>query len=213
MNSGFWNEMKTRIPLSLGAVLALLVVTGCGSLKVTPTYTATKKGPLSTVAPQTVSLRVNDERPAEERVEVGRLYNAFGGVARKIESIPAVTNVIRDTLKSELENNGHRVVDSSQPADVKIDVDLKRFFYECKPKMWDVEVVVTTVTQLNITKGGKNAPPVAVNATHRKSRQLVGNGSHVKIINDGLAEYARSASMDPNLQEAFSDTAKAAVVK
>ena len=121
--------------------------------------------------------------------------------------------MIRDTLKSEFEHNGHRVVDATQNADFQIDVDLKRFFYECKPKMWDIEVVVTTVTQLHVSKGGKIAPPVAINATHRKSRQLIGNGSHVKIINDGLAEYARAASLDPNLQEAFSGTVEAAGIK
>src|SRR5688572_13029155 len=141
MNCGSVNKrMKTQIRLCFGALLALFLVTGCGSLKVTPSYSATKKGPLSTVPSKTISLRVNDQRPQEERVEVGRLYNNFGGVARKIESVPAVTNVIRDTLKSEFEHNGHRVVDATQNADFQIDVDLKRFFYECKPKMWDIEV-------------------------------------------------------------------------
>jgi len=202
--------MKANWNLVGCAAALLMLATGCGSMKVSPAYTTAKKGPLSEIPPAKVALAVSDERPAAELKEIGRLYNAFGGVALKFESIPAVTNVIRDTLKAELEANGHRIVEAAEAPDVKMNVAVQRFFYECKPKMWDVEVVVTTIGKMDISRGGKNAPPVTVSATHQKSRQLVGRGSHVKIMNDGLAEFARATSFDPNVQEALRGEVKAA---
>ncbi len=202
--------MKTKLVL-LAALVGLLS-TGCGNLKVTPKSVANGKGPLSSLPPTTVCLNVTDERPAEDRAIIGQLYSAFGGVVLKIESIPPVTDVIQETLATELQTNGHHLVTGTATPAVQMDVALKRFFYECKPHMWDVEVVVNTVAELRIARDGKNTPPIAISATHRKSRQIVGRGGHVKIINDGLAEFARVISFDPRVQEAMTEKAAAKTV-
>lgn len=191
--------MKTN---SLAFILALaFLTTGCGALKVSPAYTATQKGPLSEVPASRVNLQLSDERASAERVEVGRLYNAFGGVARTFESTEPVPDVVRNAIKSELEMNGHKVVAPSENPDVQLNVSVKRFFYECKPKMWDVEVVMTAITDVQVVRGGKNSPPITISGTHRDSRQMVTPGAHVKIINKGLAEFARNVALDPALSE------------
>src|SRR4051812_15032232 len=65
------------------------------------------------------------------------------------------------------------------------------------------EVVVTAIGQVEIMRAGQNSPPFTISATHQKSRQIVGRGGHVKIINDGLAEFAHAASFEPKMREAL----------
>jgi len=198
--------MKKHIAL-LFPMLAALVV-GCSSVKVSPKYSATQKGPLSTLSPMTVALRVDDQRPVAERTNVGAVYNNFGGVALKVESTEDAAAVVRDALCSEFEFNGHRVVPAPQAdANAEVDVALNRLFYECKPHFWDVEVLVTISTDVKVKRLPEVAPPTqtAVNSTFRKSRQFVGRGSHLKIINRGLAEFIRAFSLDPKIQQTLGE--------
>jgi uncharacterized lipoprotein YajG len=191
--------------LTAVGIAAALLTTGCSTIKVGPGYTTTTKGPLADLPSVTVGLKVTDQRPDAERQVVGHLYNNFGGLAVTFIATNPIPQVIFDAIQSDFEVNGHHVVPAGQPAQANMEVTLKRFFYECKPHMWDVEVVTSVQTDVKVERppGGATPSQFELSSTFRKSRQIVGRGSHEKLINQGLEEYLRILGLDPGLREAF----------
>jgi uncharacterized lipoprotein YajG len=192
--------MNTRIILALTGIFLLV---GCASPngRVNPTYTPDKKSALSTLKPLTVLLQLEDQRPPEERAQVGKRGKG------KILSSKDAPLVLRDALKAEFEQNGHRVVGAPpDTADASVKVQLKRFFSDFKLHLMNGEVIATIVTDVTV-----NRPPqkcivdaLPLNTTFHKAFAFAGKDSvYEAAINEALAEYVRSFSIDLKITEAL----------
>src|SRR6266498_276081 len=109
--------MKTNCLLKLlFTCVTGLLVSGCGTNHIKLAYTAQPgtKGPLSTIKPISLALQVNDGRDLAERDRQADLKNGYGMTIGSAVSEKDITQVLFDALKSEFENNGHKIVSTGE---------------------------------------------------------------------------------------------------
>ena len=191
-----------------------IALTGCAMRTdhVNPVYTpeSGKKSPLSTINPLTISLQVEDQRPADEQDRVGDKKNPFGFVLAKVVSDKDPTAILYDALKAELENNAHRIVKSEEgKADALIKIALKRYWSGYTVHFFDVEMRGTLDTDIAILNGIHQNQFVSkpFNSTYRESRQIALDEAFESALKGALLEFVRSFSRDPNFLDALRSVA------
>lgn len=192
------------------ALFSVVILSGCalttGHVDLAYLSDTAKKSPLVTLNAMEVALQIEDQREASDREWVGNKRNGFGMVTAKVRSNKEVTIIVRDALKNELENNGHRVADTQQaPSDVIIRVHLKKYWSDVRIHFWSVEVIGTinanvTIRNLRDDSALSSKP---INSSFRKGFQIVTNNSYESVLNGALAEFIRSFSRDPDILKAL----------
>ncbi len=195
-------------------LLCAIVLSGCvlTDAHVNPGYTvqAGKKSPLSAIAPLTVAITVDDQRPQYEQDRVGNKKNNFGNITAKVISDTPPTSILYDALKAEFEASNHKVLKMEDgQADSVVKIGLKRYWSDFAMHWFDIEMMATLETDLAIFKGTGQEPLVAkpFNSNFRESRQIVLDGAFEDVLRGTLLEYVRSFSRDPHVLDALKSAA------
>jgi hypothetical protein len=204
--------MPGNAKLSPTVFLFLSVLCGCAStldLGYRPEQNA--KTPLSTIAPVTIRLQVDDNRAVEDRNLLGSKTKGSSIFSAPILSKTEPPLVLYDALKAELMNNGHTVIDPpGASSDVVFIVALERYWIDMIPHFWDVEVIGILNTELQF-RDPKNDSILLTrphNGTQRESRMIITEGTLQSVLDRTLVEYIRSFSRDPNILEALKKAGK-----
>lgn len=197
----------------LFCLTTMLCLTGCAwtpaRLNLAYSPVPGKKSPLSTVKPMSIALEVQDQRDPTERDRVGDKKNGWGMVTAKALAKKELTAVIYDALKTEFENNGHKVVDSKteHPA-VNITILLKKYWSDFNIHFWDVEMVGTVNSEVGISNPRNNSVifSKSINGTFRESRQIALDSAFESVLNGALAEFVRNFSYDMGIISALQES-------
>jgi uncharacterized lipoprotein YajG len=188
----------------------LVLLSGCAftTAHVNLSYSPDSKSPLMTIETKRVALQVEDHRPPEEKDKIGNKKNGFGMVTASVQSNKEVTAVLYDSLKNELENNGHKIVNSKDDSyDIFINVLLNKYWCDAKPHFFDVEMIGIVSAQISI-QDPRNAEVVlskSITGTSRESRQIATDGNYESVLNGALAEFVRHFSRDNDILKAIRD--------
>ncbi len=195
-------------------LLCAIVLSGCALMDahVNPGYTveAGKKSPLSTIAPLTIAIKVDDQRPEYEQDRVGNKRNSLGGITAKVITDTPPPSILHDALKAEFEANNHKVtkVEDGQ-VDSVVKIGIKRYWSDFALHWFDVEVMGTLETDLAIFKGTSQEPLVAkpFNGNFRESRQIALDSAFENVLRGALLEYVKSFARDPQVLDALKSVA------
>lgn len=203
--------MRTKFWRSAGLfVLTLVLLSGCAltTAHVDLSYSPDSKSPLMTIETKRVALQVEDHRLAEEKDKVGNKKNNFGMVTASVQSNQEVTVVLYDSLKNELENNGHKVVNTKEDAhDVFVMVLLNKYWSDPKIRFFDIEMIGTVSAQVSI-QDPRNEEVVlckSITGTSRGSWQILLDSAYESVLNGALAEFVRHFSRDTEIIKAIRD--------
>lgn len=200
--------MNYTVKKLLGILLfSVIVLSGCAltTAKLDLGYLPTSESPLATIKPMNFALEIKDQRNPDERDRVGDKKNSYGMVTAKVLSNKDVTTVLYEALENELKNNGHKVIDTKETSDAVINLDLKRYWSECRIHFWDVEMIGTVNSHITILNPRNESILFSkpMNSTFRESRQIASGGAFKRVLDNALAEFIRSFSRDPSLLKAL----------
>jgi uncharacterized lipoprotein YajG len=201
---------------SLVTVAGGCLMTGCAlsNAHVKLAYNAdpATRSPLSELKPMTIALQMEDQREASERDRVGDRINGFGQVTAKVLADQDATVVVQNALQAELEKAGHKIVaaDGTEGTNVEatLTVVLKKYWCESKMHFWDVEMVGTINTEVNVVNPADPSAPFKkpISSTYRESRQVVVDGAFQSVLNRALAEFIHDFSLDPAIVRALRES-------
>jgi hypothetical protein len=191
-------------------ILCGIVLSGCAltDAHVNPSYAveAGKKSPLSTIAPLTVAIKVDEQRPYYEQDRVGNKKNNLGSITAKVISDTPPPSILYDALKAEFEASNHKVLKMEDgQADSIVKIGLKRYWSDFAVHWFDIEMMGTLETDLAIFKDTGQEPLLTkpFNSNFRESRQMVLDGAFENVLRGALLEYVRSFARDPNVLDAL----------
>ena len=191
-------------------ILCAIVLSGCAltDAHVNPGYAveAERKSPLSTIAPLTIAIKVDDQRPEYEQDRVGNKRNSLGGITAKVITDTPPPSILFDALKAEFEAGNHKVLKMEDgQVDSVVKISLKRYWSDFAIHWFDVEVMGTLETDLAIFKDTGQEPLLTkpFNSNFRESRQIVLDGAFENVLRGALLEYVRSFARDPNVLDAL----------
>ncbi len=221
-------KLKRVIGFIILCVLYLLLCAGCasnGEMKVALKYTPSGKGLLSALKPSVVSLRVVDQRPEDQRNNIGVQRNtSFGTENAVVISKTPEVQVVHKALKAELERSGHRVLNPGQGhGEITVNVRLTQFLVDSKAVDVDIELVGSIRADVVAFANIGNVPQVSftVEGSYRDFMQMglprpaaffgfLGTlfsatpKSHIKkVLNGTLAEFVRHFCQEPKLRKVF----------
>jgi hypothetical protein len=177
---------------------------------------AGKKGPLSTIAPLTIAITVDDQRPYYEQDRVGNKRDGLGSISAKVVSDRPPPSILYDALKAEFEASNHKVLKMEDgQVDSVVKISLKRYWSDFAMHWFDVEVMGTLETDLAIFKSTSQEPLVAkpFNGNFRESRQIALDSAFENVLRGALLEYVRSFARDPNVLDALKAAAAEKIKK
>lgn len=200
--------MNYTVKKLLGILLfSVIVLSGCAltTAKLDLGYLPTSESSLATIKPMNFALEIKDQRNPDERDRVGDKKNSYGMVTAKVLSNKDVTTVLYEALENELKNNGHKVIDTKETSDAVINLDLKRYWSECRIHFWDVEMIGTVNSHITILNPRNESVLFSkpMNSTFRESRQIALDGAFKRVLDNALAEFIRGFSRDPGLLKAL----------
>ena len=197
----------------LFGLVAVLLGAGSGCALNSPTFDLAytpepgKKSPLSTLAPMSVAVQVEDQRDVGERDRLADKKNNLGTVTARVFCKREPAQVLQEALAREFANNGHRVVDDTSGADAVVQVRLKKYWSDAIIHFWDVEMIATLNTDVSILdrKKGSKPPTCPLNSVFRDSAQIATDDCHEKVLNGVLAESVRCFARDPAILKALQE--------
>lgn len=195
-------------------LLCAIVLSGCAVMDahVNPGYAveAGKKSPLSTIAPLTIAITVDDQRPYYEQDRVGNKRDGLGSISAKVISDTPPPAILYNALKAEFEAGNHTVLKMEDgQVDSVVKISLKRYWSDFAIHWFDVEVMGTLETDLAIFKGTGQEPLVAkpFSGNFRESRQIALDSAFENVLRGALLEYVRSFARDPHVLDALKSAA------
>jgi uncharacterized lipoprotein YajG len=207
-----------RQMVKVGSCVLLLVglTVGCATpppLNLSDTPVAARKSPLSTLQPLTVALRVEDQRPPNERPHLASIFVPYKGL-RPIVSSAEISSVISDALTQEFLHNGHTVLDyTTDHADVLVDVTVQRYWSQPKGNFASIDmrgflnVSITFISPGDKVILGHSEINTAFQETLDK---LSVEGEDFLIpLKGALADFIRNFSRDSKVLEALRRVQKA----
>jgi uncharacterized lipoprotein YajG len=201
-------------------LVAALALAGCATnrsvLKVA-SPTAVQPSAASATLRAVVVRSVKDERVFEENPSVASTPSlGFGGAASATEAVKAravarkrggfgkamgdvlldegqtVAGVVRDNLVNSLQAAGYRVVNSAEPADnaITIDVAVKKYWAYFRPGFW--QIALDADIETDITVAGA-AAPLVIAAHVEDRRQAATERAWLQVLEEALAAYRKEA--------------------
>lgn len=200
--------MNYTVKKLLGILLfSVIALSGCAftTAKLDLGYLPTSESPLATIKPMNFALEIKDQRNIDERDRVGDKKNSYGMVTAKVLSNKDVTTILYEALENELKNNGHKVIDTKETSDAVINLDLKRYWSDCRIHFWDLEMIGTVSSHITILNPRNESVLFSktMNSTFRESRQLALDEAFKRVLDNALAEFIRGFSRDPGLLKAL----------
>jgi hypothetical protein len=107
--------------------------------------------PVVTLGPLKIDLKVIDQRSASERDKIGVMKNSYGMEMAPVVSKREITQIIKEMLVTQLNEDGHSVVsEGAEDAQVIIQVEADRFWSDLKMGLIDIKVNGIISTQVAI---------------------------------------------------------------
>lgn len=132
--------MKRLLTILAAAMCLTACATGITNLTLGLSEEAAKPGLLSEVAARSIYLaEVSDSRPEGETDRIGNKRNGYGMVMGAVGTSEPVSELVSETISKTLTANGHSVVGDASAADVKVEADVKRFWFDYKTGLVTVE--------------------------------------------------------------------------
>ena len=223
--------MKLKVNASIFIIVWAFHLSLCGGCASRETeividYAPTEPGLLSKKKPSVVCLQVVDQRPENQRDNIGvRRKTLFGAPhGRVVSKIPEV-QVVHNALKAELERSGHRVLGPGQgSAEITLNVSLTQFLLDSKAaEVVYIEVVGSIRADVVASASTKNISQLSfrVESSYRDYVQMgwaayttaLGLLSDLfirtpkdeieKVVNGTLAEFVRCFCEEPKLRQVF----------
>lgn len=207
--------MKRLLMILASAICLTACATGTTNLTLSLTDEAAKPGLLSDVQPRTLYLAsVTDSRPGEEAGRIGDKRNGYGMVMGAVGTTEPVEKIVTDTLVKTLKANGHTVVTEATEGAVKVEADVKRFWFDYKTGLVTVEFFGDVQVALKVT--GPAPGQAAFEETFKGYfSDKTGGGlskTWTRVMDAALADLSREISLSPGLAEMLEAPAPAAGV-
>jgi hypothetical protein len=144
------------------------------------------------IKPMRVALQIEDHRGADP---IGRA-KLFGFVTDEFKATQEVKVLVYDAVRSELENNGHRVLTVGESnADVIIEARVKKFWFRQK-----IATIVADVSLIDPRDKSLWGGKLIIGTFYGGTLSF---GLAPPLLNGALAELIRNFSRDPDLLDAF----------
>jgi len=203
--------VSTNLKLWGISLVSIISFTSCafstGHVSLSYVADPTKKSPLFTIKPITIVLVVDDQRPAIATDRVGEKITGFGTVGAKVIANTDVSLSLYTALKSEFENNGHRVLQiQDDRSEIVIDVHLKKFWSESKSRNTYIEMTGFLNVDIAIanprTFGMRYSK--AINTTFQeRTHESSTDRNYESVLNGVLTEFIRVFARDQMILEAL----------
>ena len=151
------------------------------------------------------AIQIDDQRDTNERDRVGNKRNGFGTITASVKANQDVTLVLREALKTELENNGHNVrplQDANFNATVH--VLLKKYWSDLTIRFFEIQMVGTINGDVEILDAqNERLVSKPISSTYVESRQIATDGAFESVLNGALLEFIRNLARDPSIVNAL----------
>lgn len=197
----------------VGALLAVLVMTGCATSRSEIRLSAAPAPDAAVLGSEVVIRSIEDVRvfeeapahpgtpslgwggagaaPADVKARaIGRKRNTYGKALGDVLLEPgdSVIDVVRQHLSTALSSSGYRVVDAAQasPSALQLDVRIDKFWAWFQPGFWQITLNGDIATQLSFEG---HAQPYSVSVSALDKRQAAHDRAWVEILDMALAQY------------------------
>jgi uncharacterized lipoprotein YajG len=204
--------MKRLLMILASALCLTACATGTTNLTLGLTDEAAKPGLLSEIPPRTIYLAgVTDSRPADEAGRIGDKRNGYGMVMGAVGTTEPVEKVVTDTLVKTLKANGHTVVTEATEGAVKVEADVKRFWFDYKTGLVTVEFFGDVQVALKVTDPALSTAAFEQTFKGYYSDKTGGGLSKTwtRVMDAALADLSREVSLSAGLSEALEAPAPA----
>lgn len=152
------------------------------------------------IRPMKVALQIEDLRGADKGDTIGSAKQLFGLVGYEFKTGKEVKVLVYEAMKSELENNGHRVISAveSNP-DVIIEARVKKLWIDANQK---IGVIIANVSIMHPRDKSIFGQRLII-GTFRGEQTMLHVPSLQSTLNGALVEFVRNFSRDPDLLDAF----------
>lgn len=170
-------------------------------------YAPQRQGGLASIKPKTIAIRVNDERPVEERDCVLRYRASSIDPTWVFVTKQPVPDLVREAVKKEFELNGHRVVsDPNVKPDASITVGLKRLFATVVLGARSMVADVNADIAIARTGGSPPPDPIFVSGNFKKTYNAIFaviSADPSNELSGALAEFIHNLTLESRLLDAL----------
>lgn len=198
--------MKRLLTILASAMCLTACATGTTNLTLGLSDEAAKPGLLSEIPASTVFLaEVTDSRPAGETDRIGNKRNGYGMVMGAVGTSEPVTDVVSDTITKTLATNGHAVSEDQSAAAVKVEADVKRFWFDYKTGLVTVEFFGDVQVALKVIDIATGSTIFEETFKGYYSDKTGGGLSKTwtRVMDATLADLSREISLSQDLAEAL----------
>lgn len=185
----------------------VLVVFGCAhtrQLDVSYSSDPSRQSPLRTFSPLVMTVEVEDVRPKDELDVVGVIH-PLGFEGGRYQTKNTARTILLESLKNELENNGHTVIPrAGREANVKIVVRIRKFWFDERNQLYSRKRIGTIRADcaiLNPIDESIYGQRPVIGTFRAGTGFLKRFMTEEEVMNSALAEFIRSFSRDPEILE------------
>lgn len=196
--------MKRLLIILASAMCLTACATGTTNLTLGLSEEAVKPGLLSEVPASTLYLaEVTDSRPTGEVDRIGNKRNGYGMVMGAVGTTQPVTALVTDTLTKTLSANGHQLVSDTAASNLKVEADVKRFWFDYKTGLVTVEFFGDVQVALKIIDQATGSTLFEETFKGYYSDKTGGGLSKTwtRVMDAALADLSREISLSQELAE------------
>jgi len=198
--------VKRILTILASAMCLTACATGTTNLSLSLSDDAAKPGLLSEVPARTLYLAdVTDSRPGAEIDRIGDKRNGYGMVMGAVGTTEPVTKTVADAVTKTFEANGHSVVGAPADGALKVETDVKRFWFDYKTGLVTVEFFGDVQIAMKVVDPASGAT-LFENTFKGYYSDKTGGGlskTWTRIMDAALADLSREISLSPDLAEAL----------
>lgn len=173
-----------------------------------------KAGLLSEAPARTIAItQVTDAREEATRDRIGDKRNGYGMVMGTVVATEPVTDTVKKVVAETFAANKHTVVADPAAANFKVEAQVKKFWFDYKTGLIDVEFFADVQTRLSV-KDASNTEVFAKDFKGYASEKTMGGLEDLwaRVIDAALADLSREISLSMELKAALSKAPAVAVV-
>lgn len=193
----------------IAVALAGLSLTACA---LGTTDIALAKGPIAKPAllaeapSRTIAItQVTDVREESTRDRIGDKRNGYGAVMGKIGTTEPVPDVVKKVLTDTFTANKHKVVADAAGANVTVDAEVTKFWFDYKTGLITVEFFADAQVRLVVKDAKTGAELYKADFKGYASEKTGGGLSDVwtRVMDAALADLSREISLSTDLKAAL----------
>jgi ABC-type uncharacterized transport system auxiliary subunit len=148
--------------------------------------------------------QVTDAREQNTRDRIGDKRNGYGMVMGKIGTTEPVPDVVKKVLTQTFAANKQKVVDDAAAANVKVEAEVKKFWFDYKTGLVTVEFFADTQINL-VVKDASNKEIFRQDFKGYASEKTAGGLSDIwtRVMDAALADLSREISLSSELKAAL----------